>query len=187
MLVAAAVVVSGCGAGDGEGTTTSASPEAPVNPWNLPLEERPDLFDPCAEIPIEAVEEGAGSRLEVIEDFSNNRPGEVISCGWKNDEAHFSMLSTWKSKQEFLTDSSLLTIDSKSNSTGRPSIRMKERADSTGMSCFHLFFTERGTFLFKASLVTSLEVFQGRQFVAACDALDQVIDPLVQFIPLGDF
>ena len=65
MLVAAAVVVSGCGADHGEGTTTSASPEAPVNPWDLPLEERPDLFDPCAEIPIEAVEEALGGPVEL--------------------------------------------------------------------------------------------------------------------------
>lgn len=98
VLAAAAVVVSGCGAGDGEGTTTSALPEAPVNPWDLPLEERPDLFDPCAEIPIEAVEEALGGPVELDEQLRIERPGELLSCGWRNREVIFNVLSTWKSR-----------------------------------------------------------------------------------------
>ncbi|HJC59934.1 MAG TPA: DUF3558 domain-containing protein [Candidatus Dietzia intestinigallinarum] len=187
VLVAAAVVVSGCGADDGEVTTTSPPPAAPVNPWDLPAEERPDLFDPCAEIPVEAVEEGAGSRLEVVDEFSNYRPGELISCGWKNDEVHISMLSTWKSKQEFLTDSSLFTLDPESNSTGRPSVRMRERADSTDIGCFHLFFTELGTVMFRLDLISSLDEFRGERFVESCDALDEAAGHIVAYIPNGDF
>ena len=186
-LVAAAVVLSGCSSVEENVTTTSPSPETPVNPWDLPLEERPDLFDPCAEIPVEAVEEGVESRLEVVEGFRNYRPGELISCGWKNDEVQISLLSTWKSKQEFLTDTSLQTLEPESNATGRTSLRMKERADSTDMGCFHVFLTESGTIMFKLSLVTTLEVLKGEQFVRSCDALDQAIEPITKFIPQGEF
>ena len=60
-MVAVAVVLSGCATGDGNNqgatTTSPAADEAPANPWDVPLEQRPALFDPCEEIPIEAVEE----------------------------------------------------------------------------------------------------------------------------------
>ncbi|GAA4260776.1 DUF3558 family protein [Dietzia aurantiaca] len=187
MLVAAVMVLSGCASATEDVTTTSPSPETPVNPWDLPLEERPDLFDPCAEIPVEAVEEGVGLPLEVVEQFQNYKPGELISCGWKTDEVHVSLLSTWKSREEFLADSTVSVIDADSNATGRPSLRMQEAADSTNMGCLHLFFTEVGAVMYKMSLVTSLEQFKGERFVDSCDALDQAIKPVISRLPQGDF
>src|SRR5699024_80758 len=91
VLVAAAVMVSGCGADDGAVTTTSPPTEAPVNPSDLPLEERPDLFDPCAEIPIEAVEEALGGPVEPDEQLRIDRPGELLSCGWRNRDVIFTV------------------------------------------------------------------------------------------------
>ncbi|MDO8394341.1 MAG: hypothetical protein Q7T31_08140, partial [Dietzia sp.] len=78
-------------------TTSPAAAEETINPWDLPIEQRPALFDPCAEIPIEAVEQGVGGPVEPSEQLHNHRPGELFSCGWKNDEVLIDILSTWKS------------------------------------------------------------------------------------------
>ncbi|MGW8592695.1 DUF3558 family protein [Dietzia sp. NPDC055877] len=187
MLVAAVMVLSGCVSDAEDVTTMSPSPETPVNPWDLPLEERPDLFDPCAEIPVEAIDEGVGSPLEVVEQFQNYKPGELISCGWKTDEVHVSLLSTWKSREEFLADSTVSVIDADSNATGRPSLRMQEAADSTNMTCFHLFFTEQGAVMYVLDLVNTLHSFRGERFVDSCDALDKAVVPVVPLLPRGDF
>ena len=103
----AAVVTAGCASGDGQDPVTTTSPavaEAAGNPWDLPLGERPPLFDPCAEIPIEVVSEGAGKPVEQVDDLTHRRSTELMGCGWSNDELILSLLSTWKSKSDYIAD-----------------------------------------------------------------------------------
>jgi len=184
-LAAAVLVLSGCGSAEVDTTTTSPAPEVAANPWELPLEERPPLFDPCTEIPIEAIEEGVGSKLEYVEEFRNYRPGELITCGWKNSEIHFTTLSTWKSREEFLTDRSVRVIDPISKETGRASLQMKEAADTTDRTCLHLYFTNVGSVMVKLDLVSALREFNGRQLTDGCSALSASMHPIITFIPTG--
>ena len=183
MLVAAAVVVSGCGADDGEGTTTSASPEAPVNPWDLPLEERPDLFDPCAEIPIEAVEEALGGPVELDEQLRIERPGELLSCGWRNREVIFNVLSTWKSRDEYLNDGIFIT--SEQSVAGRPGIQLADK--SATQSCRQAFFTSLGTVYSSIDLIHGLSAFRGENFVDPCEVLNTVAESTLHSLPEGDY
>ncbi|MBB1025048.1 MULTISPECIES: DUF3558 family protein [unclassified Dietzia] len=185
---AALAVVSACGVGqDGDrATTSSAVTEEPGNPWDLPIEQRPPLFDPCAEIPIEAVEEGVGGPVEEVEEYTRHNPGEMMVCGWASDEVDISVLATWKSREEYLADASFEVLD-EAPSGGRNGLRLTEVVDAFDSSCIQLFFTSRGTAWVRFDLVTGLNEFRGRPLTNACDALDKAIRPIMTYIPKGDF
>ena len=187
MLVAAAVVVSGCGADHGEGTTTSASPEAPVNPWDLPLEERPDLFDPCAELPIEAVEEALGGPVEPIDLFTRHQPGELMVCGWGREEVDLTVLSTWKSRIEYLEDPTFTVLDARSTVSKRTGLRALDNADTAMRGCTQMFFTSRGTVWVQVNMFDITRAFKGDRSVQPCVALHEATESMVKHIPEGDF
>lgn len=185
-LAAAAVMLSGCGS-TVESTTTSPPPEASVNPWDLPLEERPDLFDPCAEIPIEAVEGALGGPVEPIDLFTRHQPGELLACGWASDEVDLSILSTWKSHSEYLNDSAIAVLDAEHYAGDRPGVRGTERRGSENFGCIQLFFTEKGTVWVRSDLVGTFEEYRGERFTDPCKALDDATPALVTHIPAGDY
>jgi len=183
VLVAAAVMVSGCGADDGEVTTTSPPPEAPVNPWDLPLEERPDLFDPCAEIPVEAVEEALGGPVEPDEQLRIERPGELLSCGWRNRDVIFTVLATWKSRDEYLNDR--MFVADEHTVAGRPGLRLTDK--SQARSCRLAIFTSSGTVYSSIDLIHALSAFRGDNFADPCEVLDAVLPQTLRSLPEGDY
>lgn len=182
-LLAATVVLSGCGTGDESATTTSPPPEASVNPWDLPLEERPALFDPCAEIPFEAIQEGAGSPVTRDDQFRISEPGELLACGWRSDEIIFSALSTWKSRDEYLNDRAFIPIEN--SMSGRPGLELRDTVGTH--SCQQAFFTSSGTVFLAIDLVTGMSTFRGEHFSEACDVLDEVTAPILSSLPEGDY
>ena len=187
-LLAVGLVVSGCGVGGGEGTTTtSAVAEDPSNPWEVPLEQRPELFDPCTPAMVAAFEEGIGTPLTPEEDFTVDRPTELRGCGWTNDEVRVSILSTWKSYDQYLADRGLQIREPAYSAGDRSGMLMTDSKQSSESTCRALYFTERGTVLMSMSLRSGLRTFRGEHFVDACDGLDQVILPIIRQIPEGDF
>ncbi|MBF6842361.1 DUF3558 family protein, partial [Acinetobacter baumannii] len=127
-------LLSGCGAGQGGDETTTTSPivtETSANPWDLPIEQRPALFDPCAEIPIEAVEQAVGGTVKPVDEFSNSEAKELISCGWKNREIHLVSLATWKSRDDYLSDRSFQLLDGGLETAGRSGMRLTESDDDS--------------------------------------------------------
>ncbi|UVE96512.1 DUF3558 domain-containing protein [Dietzia sp. B32] len=180
----AGVVLSGCASADGgdETTTSPTVTENPGNPWDLPIEQRPALFDPCAEIPIEAIEEGVGAKVDPNSSLTRHEPGSLMACGWTNEQVHVTAAASWKSRAQFLNDKSLRQVEQ-----GGRRMRMVEVGDQTGSTCLQLFFTSRGATWIKVDVVNGLGEFRGNRFVEACDALDQAIAPLLKFVPEGDF
>ena len=181
-LVAAAVVLSGCSSVEENVTTTSPSPETPINPWDLPLEDRPALFDPCAEIPVEAVEEGVESPVTRDDQFLLSKPGELLACGWRSDEVIFSALSTWKSRDEYLNDRAFVASENSMN--GRPGLELRDTVGTR--SCQQAFFTSSGTIFLAIDLITGLTTFRGEHFSDPCEALAEVTLPILDALPDGD-
>ena len=190
-LVAVGVVLSGCGTADGDDTTTTTPTtsvaEQSNSPWDLPLEQRPALFDPCAEIPDEAVAEGFGEPVQRTERYVNHKPGELMSCGWETMTAteDISILSTWKSRDDYIADRTMTVEENKVN--GRPGMKGLDNIDTSERGCVQLFFTERGTVWLAINLHSSFREFRGERFADACKALEQVIPPIMTHYPLGDF
>lgn len=188
-VVAAGVVLSGCASADGgedmSTTTSPAGAEKPGNPWDLPIEQRPALFDPCSEIPVEAVEEGVGSPVRQDEQLQINQPGDLLACGWKNDEVIFGVLSTWKSRSDYLRDQSF--VASESEIRGRPSLRLVSKSDMGENGCQRTLFTHKGTLFVSVDLIHGLSAYKGNNFADPCAALDESILPVMPYLPQGDF
>ncbi|MGN0101195.1 MAG: DUF3558 family protein [Dietzia sp.] len=186
-LVAVGVGLSGCASAGGEEeptatTTSSASAEESGNPWDLPIEQRPALFDPCAEIPVDAVEDAVGRPVSSNDVLMRHEPDELMACGWVSDQVHLTVAASWKTRSQYLEDAAMVTVDH----DGR-GLKMTEAGDQTDSTCLQVFFTQRGSTWVKLDIVTGLGEFRGERFVAACDALDQALAPLVELIPEGDF
>lgn len=186
-LVAAAVVLSGCGSAQESVTTTSPSPETPVNPWDLPLEERPALFDPCAEIPVEAVEEALGGSVEPIDLFTRHQPGGLMVCGWASDEVDLTVLSTWKSRADYLEDSAFTIIDSEAKVGNRNGLRALDNSDAAERGCTQMFFTSRGTIWVELNMFSITREFHGERSVQPCTALNEAAMSVINHLPEGDF
>lgn len=186
----AAVVTAGCASGDGQDPVTTTSPavaEAAGNPWDLPLGERPPLFDPCAEIPIEAVSEGAGKPVEPDEQFGQHQPGRLMACGWKNEEIRISALGTWKSYSDYVADPASILGPGSVEVNGRDAVQMTDDGDQSGNACHHLFFTESGTVIISVWMLDVLDRFRGDPFSESCDTLEVVEVPIMKHVPEGDF
>ena len=190
-LAAAVLALSGCGTGDGEETTTAATAtsaaEQPGNPWDLPLEQRPALFDPCTEIPDEAVDEGFGEPVRRVDKYVNHKPGELMSCGWAAASGTYdiSVLSTWKGRADYIADR---TIDVKDNVMhGRAGMLGLDNIDTSDRSCIQLFFSERGAVWLKLNLLGVFREFNGERWADSCKALEKVIEPIMAHYPKGSF
>lgn len=186
---AVGVLLSGCAATDGGNGVTMSSPvvEASGNPWDLPLDQRPPLFDPCTELPVASVEEALGSSVVPSKDLRNNQPGSLMSCGWKNSEALLGVLSTWKSKQEYLTDPATVVEDESADYSGRAGILLTDMSNGRDSTCRFLLFTSRGTVMISQTLITGLREYKGEHFVDGCDALRGSVTPILASVPGGDF
>ena len=189
VLVAAAMVLAGCTTDDGvdqvSTTTNPSATEQPGNPWDLPLEQRPPLFDPCEEIPIEAVEAGVGSGVEPDPELRIHQPGELMSCAWMNNEVIFAVLSTWKSRSSYLSDSSFIASDAEVEN--RVGLRLIGHADMGAHACQQLFFTSQGTVFISIDMISGLSSFKGVNFVDPCEALEESLQGVMSYVPGGDF
>lgn len=185
--LAACVVLSACASGEGgqQATTTSPSAtEVPGNPWDLPIEQRPALFDPCAEIPVEAIEQGVGGPVEPADQLNNHRPGELLSCGWKNDEVLIGVLSLWKSHNDFSSEGEYVL--SQQDIDDRPGYRASAWDGSGPSTCRQLFFTSSGAVLITVDLISGLRSFRGENFAEPCEVLDHLAGPILPYVPEGD-
>lgn len=188
-LLAAGLALSGCASGDDQDQTTTTTPAAaqgPTNPWDLPLEQRPPLFDPCEEIPVEAVEEAIGSPIEPEGRLTKSEPGGLEACGWNSDEIMFHVLATWKSYEEYLANPTGTIHDISTRVAGRNALKLVDSSTNSN-TCRYLFFTESGTVAISVGFVNSLNSFQGQKFSEICEVLDEVSEPIIAMVPEGDF
>ncbi|MDX2358888.1 DUF3558 family protein [Dietzia sp. PP-33] len=184
------MVLSGCVAGQADDQATTTSPttaEAPSNPWDLPIEQRPALFDPCAEIPVEAVEQGVGGPVEPVDEYTRHQPGGLMVCGWSTDEVDLSVLATWKSRDDYLNDDMFKVQDLSYEVMDRPGLRVGESDDYTKKTCIQIFFTARGTIWTKLDLFGAFHEFKGERFADPCESLDEAMVPIMASFPEGDF
>lgn len=189
-MVAAGVVVAGCASVDGDPLATTTGPvitETSGNPWDLPIEQRPALFDPCAEIPVEAVEQGVGGPVEPVEEYTRHEPSGLMVCGWATDEVDLSVLATWKSRDEYLDDARFTIQDAHYEVMGRPGLRVLDADEFADKTCMQIFFTTKGTIWVKLDLFGAFSEFGGKRFANPCESLDKAILPLLPSIPQGDF
>ena len=190
-LVAVGVGLSGCASAGGEEeptatTTSSASAEESGNPWDLPIEQRPALFDPCADVPADAVEQAVGAPIRLEELLTKSEPGQLQACGWSSDEVVLDLVATWKSHSDYLANPTGVVDGDGHPVGGRNALRLVDQENEPN-TCRYLFFTGRGTVALTVSLATTFKTFRGHHFADACDVLQETATTLVEFLPPGDF
>ena len=94
---------------------TDAPSPAAVDPWTLPIEDRPELFNPCTEISLEDLTaaglDNPTPRPEA-EDHSDDPPGH--QCGWEADNFSLTIGALWRPMDDF-SEGSYERITSVSN------------------------------------------------------------------------
>ena len=189
-VVTVGMIAAGCGSADGgedtPTTTSAAAAEESGNPWDLPVEQRPALFDPCADVPTDAVERAVGAPVRREARLTKSDPGNLHTCGWITDELIVDLVATWKSHADYLLDPTGVIADETYPVSDRIALRLLDRADDPN-TCRYLFFTGQGTVAISTSLTTTFKTFRGERFADVCDVLHEVSSPLVQFVPPGDY
>lgn len=106
----AVLLIGGCtmvdGLGGGRSTEGGTSAEVVADPWSLPLEERPPLYDSCTELPEEALARIGFSPEDRLPEPEENEPGQLTGCMWKNQNYILTITGTWSSIRDFRYDNS---------------------------------------------------------------------------------
>lgn len=197
LLVVSAVAVAGaCGSDDepagtqvtavsSAGAPTAAAAEGPVDPWTLPVDQRPPLFDPCTEIPADVLAQFSEGG-EQDEKMARNEPGNIFSCSWDTSEASLDLVASWKSRAELESERvmNFMLGQAPASSRSQKAVPVGSESDH---DCREVFFTERGTIMLGVRIFNSLRSYRGRSFVNSCDALDSKVGQVESYLPWGDF
>jgi len=112
------LAVGGCALGD-DGAVSSPSeaavassgggesPGEEVDPWTLPIEQRPELFDPCTEISAADLEAAGIESPRVRPDAEVHQATPPLDqCGWESTTSHINLSTIWNHPSEIATDAS---------------------------------------------------------------------------------
>lgn len=124
----------------------AASSPAAVDPWTLPIEDRPDLFDPCTEISLEDL---AAAGLEnptprpQAEDHSDNPP--LHQCGWNSGGFTIVVGSIWTRVSELREEPTEKLVPAP-DVAGKEAAYLIPRRSSTETGCAFISETSQGLF-----------------------------------------
>lgn len=99
VMCAIGALGAGCSPGETEPPQASAAPEP--DPWTLPLEERPPVFNPCEEIDESFLEDGGYSGMSTEPGLENHGAGGFgHSCSWANESVEITIVTSWTPLEE---------------------------------------------------------------------------------------
>ena len=192
-LLAVLPVLAGCVLGDeGEpaaGTVTAAAmestaPSAPANPWDLPLEARPPLFDPCTEIPESVLNEVGFTAADLEEGMTVHRPGDLLGCNWTGDEVMLDVFTKWVNPRD-LSAIQQVNIDGEFKFQERVGLKFHPIDDENDAGV--VFFTERGAVFVMVRLATVLGGYRGNPDAKPNEILEGITKSLIGTFPGGDY
>ena len=191
-------VAAGCGVlpgggggelGDGTATVVSSAPAvaaATGNPWDLPLDQRPPLFDPCTEIPESALREAGFTPDMRKPELTMRKPGEGMACAWGNSEVLANMISVWRTPEE-VREMEHIAFQGVIEVDGRNAEEYFEVGDYGHRTDRAFFYTGRGAVSLSISSVSAVREFKGRYGVDAREVFRSTSSPFVAAIPSGDY
>lgn len=172
---------------DSAAADAAASSPAAVDPWTLPIEDRPELFNPCTEISLEDL---AAAGLEnptprpQAEDHSDNPP--LHQCGWEADNFTAIIGSHWTRLDE-LERELVEALEYREDFHGNHAAHVRSLATGDGAPCGLSFETTSG--LLSIDLIPRAEFLSKPRFQelsSTCAWADQVAEGLTASLPLED-
>lgn len=167
-------------------TSTSPAPDS-VDPWTLPIEERPELFNPCTEISLHDLTaaglENPTPRPEA-EDSSENPP--LHQCGWNTDNFTVIIGAHW-TRLEDLGNRAVETIEFREDFHGHAAAHVRSLASGEGSPCG--LSTETTSGLISVDLIPRADFTSDPAFTAfesTCSWADSISEGLATSLPLED-
>jgi len=179
----------GGGLGDGTATVVSSAPAvaaATGNPWDLPLEQRPPLFDPCTEIPESALREAGFSPDMRKPELTMHKPGEGMACAWGSSEVVLTVVAGWRTPSEVRALYEL-QYQGPVKVAQRGAEMYFETGDGGHRTITNVFYTGRGSIYISTDSVSALREFKGAKFTDARIVFEETVNPVVEVFPEGDF
>lgn len=160
---------------------TAASAPAAVDPWTLPIEDRPELFNPCTEISLEDL---AAAGLENPTPWPEAELQETLpplkQCGWENESMTFVVSSHWTEIDSIDTDETEQKIE-RGNRQGFDSVLLESKLTSAPLSCGLAIRSNRGLVAFDLASTTT-NLFGDDSDQNACVRVEQTFSALFEGI-----
>lgn len=158
---------------------TAAPSPAAVDPWTLPIEDRPELFNPCTEISLEDL---AAAGLEnptpwpEAEDSSENPP--MHQCGWDTSALSIVVGAHWTDFEQLATATE--SVGPLQVANGYTTALIKESDQPIDTRCGRAARTTRG--------MVTIDLIDGARSPnhapnETCDAVELVFKSLTSVIP----
>ncbi|MDO5663322.1 MAG: DUF3558 family protein, partial [Brachybacterium sp.] len=161
-----------------EGDTTTS---VEANPYELPLEERPPLFDPCTEIPEEALEEAGFTPEDKDQNFFIDDHAMINGCQWTNDDLMLSVASYWYSLEEMVANNDFqLQEPFPDQDRSGQFFKDPNRRDGAELA---IFSTTRGVVIIDGQFASILPTFRGEPTTDLKAAFITTSIPLVNALP----
>ena len=161
---------------------TAASAPAAVDPWTLPIEDRPELFNPCTEISLEDL---AAAGLEnpmpwpEAEDSLDNPP--LHQCGWKAENFSLTIGALWTPLNQ-LSEGTFEQVTATSEVSSYSLGTLETETNNRHQSCAVATETLLGLVTMDAVRVTSDEN-ASRSDLNTCDDLSNIFGKLTTKMP----
>lgn len=160
-------------------TYVSSGGRSPVeDPWTLPVEDRPPLFDPCSEISVEDLAAaGIEGAAEWPEATIKQKSPNVNQCGWTSESGAIAVGAHWTEPRELFSSvtESAQRLDSLH---GYPTLLVKPINSESSFRCGLALKTNRG--LVTTDLVASASSVTAS---APCDKVQSIAARLIPALP----
>ena len=182
LLSACSVWDTGTAALPGSSNTSASPASESADPWTLPVEQRPELFNPCTEISLDDLTaaglENPTPRPEA-EDFSDDPP--LRQCGWEADNFLLTVGSIWTAMSE-LSDGPYERITSVTNIDSYSLGTLEKEGRTRQLSCGVASETALGLITLDAIRVTN-SVNSARNDKDTCEDLTVLFGGLASKLP----
>lgn len=160
---------------------TAASSPAAVDPWTLPIEDRPELFNPCTEISLEDL---AAAGLENPNpwpeaELEQDSP-PIKQCGWEIKDFTYIVAAQWTDLNSLEAQDTEETITRK-DQNGFESTLISSLPSSPWDSCSVAVKTNRGVVTFDVTS-TSTELFMSDSSPDTCAMTEEISGKLIERI-----
>lgn len=166
---------------DSAAADTAASSPAAVDPWTLPIEDRPELFNPCTEISLEDLAAaGLENPLSWPEAATGKASPPLKQCGWETKTMTLVVSSHWTEIDAIDTDVSEQKVE-RGERQGFDSVLLESRLTSTPLSCGLAIRSSRGLVAFDLATTTT-DLFADNSDEDACARVEQTFSELFERI-----
>lgn len=170
------VAVGGCGATEPDPPTTVV--QSQPDPWTLPLEDRPPVFNPCEEITAEELESLGLEDVQVDPSVEKHNVSlDSHMCGWTGYPMSLMVAASWTTLEELAIQFSGRE-STQIQYSGMAALKLRRSSGGSEPECTFAVETPDGTLTFSAVRAERPGVLPDNTF-KACRELEPIVEATV--------